>query len=502
MTKWFKWKSARVWILLFLCAAVGFGPDSAGAGQKAATRLDFIRTTSKENHLVIHFEADGAIKDYKASTKEDPPRIVFDLYGIETKREGLQKVTVEDVHARGIRYQGFIDKVRVVVDTETQYLEQYKVTEVDGGLQVRIGDASVTQAEKAPASAATPMEEPRAAEPVDQGQTPVTHFESIQTESKETYLDVHLKADGPIKKYKVFSYDDPATIVIDLFGVRDRLKGPHKLPLEDRHARRVRYGVHPDKVRVVLDTETQYLKQYQVMAVDGGLQVRIGDASGTQSQEAPAPAASPAAVKRAAVAAKDGQTPTTASERIPTRSQKPAAPTFTTEANTMDNKTDSREQPVVAPKLRAAPASSSRTPPTDAGALQEPDTDALIELLMQKGVISEQEADKLKKKAPIPRPSTLGEEPVIYIVPDVPDAQKQKIVKEIADQSREDIQRIEQKTTTRSEDILQRQRVTERDVEELERKISDIDKKTFKSEWAQRIRFGGDIRLRYERIGY
>ncbi|MFO7740460.1 MAG: AMIN domain-containing protein, partial [Desulfatiglandaceae bacterium] len=112
-----------------------------------------------------------------------------------------------------------------------------------------------------------------------------THLELIRTESRENYLDVHLAANGEIKDFKVFSFDGPPTIVIDLFGMRDRLKGPHALPVEDRRARRIRYGVHPEKLRVVVDTEKPYLKQYQVVEVDGGLRLRIGNPPPPSPQE-------------------------------------------------------------------------------------------------------------------------------------------------------------------------------------------------------------------------
>ena len=469
MKKRFKRRAVWVFILFVLYSAVGFSQDTANDDQTPATRLDSIRTASTKNYLDIYLEADGAIKDYKAFTKDDPARIVFDLYGIKSRHQGLQKVKANDIRARGIRYQVYQNKVRVVVDTEQQYLAQFRVIPVAGGLQIRIGDASVPQPQQTPAAAARAKASTIAANTANHGPTQATHLDLIRTTSRKNYLDIYLEADSAIKDYKVFTLDDPADgpprIVLDLYGIQSRLKGPQKLPVEDMRARMIRYHAHPDKVRVVVDTEQQYLAQYRVMPVAGGLQIRIGKESVKASQES-------------------------------------AAVTSNTEASVREKDTDSGQQPVVAQTPRDAPPSSSTAPSTGEVVVQESDADALIELLMQKGVISEQETGKLQKKARKPSPSTLGEEPVIHIVPDVPEGEKQKIIKEITDKSREDIKRLEQKTATQSEDIMQRQRMTERDVEKLERKLSDVNEKVYKSEWAQRVRFGGDIRLRYEGIGY
>jgi hypothetical protein len=126
---------------------------------------------------------------------------------------------------------------------------------------------------------------------------------------------------------------------------------------------------------------------------------------------------------------------------------------------------------------------------------QEIDTEALIELLLQKGVISEKEADALKTKVKKPKPAAPDEQQIIYIVPD---DQEQKIVEEVKAQTKEDVQRVDEKIDRKTEDISQRQRLTERQVQDLEENLNELNDRMFKSEWAQRIRFGGDVRLRYQ----
>ena len=97
------------------------------------------------------------------------------------------------------------------------------------------------------------------------------------------------------------------------------------------------------------------------------------------------------------------------------------------------------------------------------------------------------------------KPSAEKDETMIFIIPDDPKKKTtDKIIEEVTQQNKEDIHRVDQKIDAQSEELMRRQRLIDRKVEELDRKLSDLDEKTFKSEWAQRIRFGGDIRLRYQ----
>jgi len=69
----------------------------------------------------------------------------------------------------------------------------------------------------------------------------------------------------------------------------------------------------------------------------------------------------------------------------------------------------------------------------------------------------------------------------------------------VSDSSSEDIHRVDQKIDVKSEELMRRQSLTDTKVKELSLKLSDLDKKTFKAEWAQRIKFSGDLRVRYQK---
>jgi hypothetical protein len=106
------------------------------------------------------------------------------------------------------------------------------------------------------------------------------------------------------------------------------------------------------------------------------------------------------------------------------------------------------------------------------------DTEALIQLLRQKGVISEKESREfLNRSAGKP-------------------AVEQEARTAETEQLQEEVNRLREKLNQSSEETMQRQRLSDRKMDDLQTKLSDINSKVFKSDWAQRIRFGGDIRLR------
>jgi hypothetical protein len=110
---------------------------------------------------------------------------------------------------------------------------------------------------------------------------------------------------------------------------------------------------------------------------------------------------------------------------------------------------------------------------------EKADTEALIQLLRQKGVISDREAREFLQRSP-GKDAAAGES----------SADNEALQQEV--------KRLREQLDRNAEDNMQRQRLSERKVDEIQTRLSDINSKVFKSDWAQRIRFGGDIRLRYQ----
>lgn len=109
--------------------------------------------------------------------------------------------------------------------------------------------------------------------------TPVSgNFKEVQVTSHGASVAVYLWVDGHLGHYRTFTIDDPlpARIVVDLVGLRSVFRGEGKIPVEGEIVKQVRHFGHPDKVRVVVETQKAYLKDFSVEPVENGIVLKIG----------------------------------------------------------------------------------------------------------------------------------------------------------------------------------------------------------------------------------
>ena len=107
-----------------------------------ATRLKTVASTPLKNNVIVNVQADGAIKDYRSFNLDNPARIVFDMYNIKTPNNKERIITVESKWINRIRYFGYQDKVRLVIDTYKEYLSKYSAHPTDTGLLIHVGNIS------------------------------------------------------------------------------------------------------------------------------------------------------------------------------------------------------------------------------------------------------------------------------------------------------------------------------------------------------------------------
>ena len=105
----------------------------------AATVLESVTASSLKNHSIITVNADGTIVDYKSFAIENPARIVFDLYSLKSPYEQEQIIPVGSRWVKQIRYFAYPDKIRMVLDTEPEFLTQYFSFSTASGLLIYIG---------------------------------------------------------------------------------------------------------------------------------------------------------------------------------------------------------------------------------------------------------------------------------------------------------------------------------------------------------------------------
>jgi hypothetical protein len=121
--------------------------------------------------------------------------------------------------------------------------------------------------------------------------------------------------------------------------------------------------------------------------------------------------------------------------------------------------------------------------------------EALIQLLKEKGVINQQEASKFMER--LKRPSS---KTVVTIVPEEREQEyAAKITDQVTERLKQDMGKVREEVRKSSEEAKAKSQETHERVEKLETKVDgDIAMKLSKADWTQRVRFGGDIRLRYQ----
>lgn len=236
-----------------------------------ATRLESVYITALAEGIEITIIADGMIDGYKAFTLDQPARIVFDLPRIRSPFKKSQTIDADSEWATRVRYFGYPDKVRLVIDTQKAYLSTYTAHTQSDGLKIYVGTT-------APAERRTS----RDAEAFRSG---AAHLESVTIDRGDESVKIAIKADGEIQDFRSFTLDNPARIVFDLFQLKSPFKKTRKLTTDSKWVKAVRYYGHPDKVRLVIDTMAPYLSAFSADPVSDGLEITVGqDPSATPSK--------------------------------------------------------------------------------------------------------------------------------------------------------------------------------------------------------------------------
>ncbi len=144
------------------------GEASSADSAAGAVGLRAIVPTPVENGVNILVETDGPVKDYDAFNIENPPRIVFDVFNVSSPYTKEQSVPVDTIWVKRIRHYGHENKLRIVLDTQEEYLAGYSAAPVENGLLITVSEnaspaGSTPEAmEEAPAPPTAMAPEPEA----------------------------------------------------------------------------------------------------------------------------------------------------------------------------------------------------------------------------------------------------------------------------------------------------------------------------------------------------
>jgi len=111
---------------------------------QARSTVNTIRTVSAtelDESVNISVQAEGSIKDYRSSTMASPARIVFELLNVKSPHLREQIVPVNTEWVKAVRYYSYPDRVRLVLETDKAYLNNFSAYSTDDGLLINVGTA-------------------------------------------------------------------------------------------------------------------------------------------------------------------------------------------------------------------------------------------------------------------------------------------------------------------------------------------------------------------------
>lgn len=98
-----------------------------------------VTATPLEENTIVNVYADGTITNYNSFVIENPARIVFDIYDIKSPHKGGRTISVNSTWVKRIRYNPYPDKIRLVLETEKQFLTKYFSFPTGSGLLIYVG---------------------------------------------------------------------------------------------------------------------------------------------------------------------------------------------------------------------------------------------------------------------------------------------------------------------------------------------------------------------------
>ncbi len=90
----------------------------------------------KDDFIIFNIIADGKVENFDAFKLDSPPRLVMDLWGVDTRKSSFK---VKSPFVKGVRIGHYPDKLRLVFDSQKPQLPPYQVNRIDDKLIVSLG---------------------------------------------------------------------------------------------------------------------------------------------------------------------------------------------------------------------------------------------------------------------------------------------------------------------------------------------------------------------------
>jgi len=247
--------------------------------------INDIMTIQAADSLTVVVKGDQPLT-YTLLPQDSPQALVIRFANTGLDRLGPIYFPPENMAVHSIRTEQISEngmEVRVVLGLRGGI--PYQLVPEENSLKV------VFSKTKAPAPIPTPrrgQQAPKQRPPSPAVQSAATAsgvLKGVNVVSHGGGVAVHIRVDGQVTDYKAFTIDEPppAKIAVDLMGLRSAFRDEQRIPVEGQIVKQVRHFGHPDRVRVVVETEKAYLKNFSLKPVEDGMVLTVGTSTGKEN---------------------------------------------------------------------------------------------------------------------------------------------------------------------------------------------------------------------------
>jgi type IV pilus assembly protein PilQ len=102
-----------------------------------AKKVTDVLFEEKKDFIIFNVLADGKIENFNAFKLDSPPRLVLDIWGVDSRKNSFK---VKNPLIKGVRIGHYQDKLRLVFDSQKPQLPPYQVNRIDDKLMVSLGN--------------------------------------------------------------------------------------------------------------------------------------------------------------------------------------------------------------------------------------------------------------------------------------------------------------------------------------------------------------------------
>ncbi len=231
-------------------------------------KITNISMSETEESINVFIEGDSQLV-YSAYKTTDPRGVKLDFSSTRILIDGAGRSLPANDMVSGIDATENTDGNQTISSVFITLKEDvpYRLTPTDSGIRVAF-----------PKSREPNLQEKKAAHKVEPVSPPSTNqLDKIIAEPGENRLVVLIEAGGAIQNYKAFTLENPPRIVVDMFDLKSPFGRMQKVKVESAYVQQIRHFAHPEKVRLVLDTQRGFLKKYAVTSTNSGLRMVVGE---------------------------------------------------------------------------------------------------------------------------------------------------------------------------------------------------------------------------------